>query len=116
MKNISKEQFEKLCAMFCPEQEICEFFGVSQSTIYEFCLKTYGEPFKTACLKFRALGKAKLRGAQINLAAKSAQMAMYLGQKYLEDQRDGFIVKEEQKELNEFVAMLTAAVEAHKDE
>ena len=55
---IDKNQFEKLCAMMCTEDEIAGFFGVSIDTLQRWCKRTYGEGFETTYSAKKARGKA----------------------------------------------------------
>ena len=86
-KEISKEEFEKLCGLQCTKGEIAGWFNCSEDTIERFCKKTYGESFAVVFDKKRGVGKISLRRTQWKLAEKSATMAIFLGKQYL-DQSD----------------------------
>lgn len=87
-KEIDKEQFEKLCGLQCTEEEICNWFDVTDKTLVSWCKATYGGSFSEVYAKKKALGKISLRRAQFRLAEKSAAMAIFLGKNYL-GQTDG---------------------------
>ena len=100
-KIINQEQFEKMCAIQCTLEEICDVFGVTDKTLNSWCKETYGTTFSEVFGKKRALGKMSLRRAQFRLAEKNAAMAIFLGKNYLgqtdqvetkiEFEDDGFI-------------------------
>jgi hypothetical protein len=87
-KEIDMEQFEKLCGLQCTEEEICNWFDITDKTLSSWCKSTYGSGFSEVYAKKRALGKISLRRAQFRLAEKSAAMAIFLGKNYL-GQTDG---------------------------
>lgn len=84
---IKKEDFEKLCALQCTEEEIAGFYDCSVDTINNWCKKTYGETFSETYKKKSAKGKMSLRRYQMKLAERNASMAIFLGKQYL-GQRD----------------------------
>lgn len=96
-KEIDKEQFEKLCALFCTENEICHWFGVTDKTLTRWCKETYNLSFSDVYEQKREVGKISLRRSQFQLAIKSPAMAIFLGKNYL-GQTDGDYIKKEQAE------------------
>lgn len=100
-KEISKDQFEKLCALQCTKEEICSFLEVSDKLIDKFCKETYKRSFSEVFAEKREVGKISLRRNQWKLSEKSAAMAIFLGKNYLgqtdkvqvtdEREDDGFI-------------------------
>lgn len=82
-KEIDKSQFEKLCGIQCTAEEICNFFEVSNKTLYKWVKKTYGENFSTVFRQKRSRGKISLRRTQFRLAESNASMAIFLGKNYL---------------------------------
>lgn len=84
---INKEEFEKLCALLCSEEEIASWFNVSVDTLCRWCKReynlTFAEIYKTKSEK----GKIALRRYQFKLAEKYPAMAIFLGKQYL-GQRD----------------------------
>ena len=86
---INKEEFEKLCALQCTEEEIAGFFDCTIDTICNWCKKTYNMTFLEIYKSKSAMGKISLRRSQFKLAQKSASMAIFLGKNYL-GQKDTF--------------------------
>lgn len=82
-KEINKSNFEKLCGLQCTAEEICDFFEVSDKTLYKWCKKTYGENFSVVFRQKKSKGKVSLRRSQFRLAEKSASMAIFLGKNIL---------------------------------
>jgi len=88
-KEISAEQFEKLCGIQCTLEEIASFFDCSQDTIERWCQRTYqnedGSPmcFADAYKVFSVNGKISLRRFQFKQAEKSYAMAIWLGKQWL---------------------------------
>lgn len=80
---IDKEEFEKLCAMQCTEEEIANFFDCSIDTINNYCKETYSETFSDTFKKKSASGKISLRRSQFKIAETNATMAIFLGKQYL---------------------------------
>lgn len=80
---IKKEDFEKLCALQCTEEEIAGFFDCSIDTINRWCKKEYGESFAETFKKKSSLGKMSLRRYQFRMAEKNPTMAIFLGKQYL---------------------------------
>lgn len=85
--NIDKEQFEKLCAIQCTEQEIAGFFGCHIDTVNNWCKRTYKKTFSDIYEQKSVPGKISLRRTQFRLAERNATMAIFLGKQYL-GQRD----------------------------
>nr|DAX52072.1 MAG TPA: putative terminase small subunit [Caudoviricetes sp.] len=92
--DISKQEFEKLCALQCTQEEICSFFDVTDKTLTAFCRRTYGMKFSEVFREKRGKGKIALRRSQFRLAERNATMAIFLGKQYL-GQRDVQDVKVE---------------------
>lgn len=101
LKEIDKEQFERLCAMQCTEEEICAWFDITDKTLTSWCKRTYKKSFSEIFKVKRKKGLISLRRAQFELAKNNPTMAIFLGKNYLEqtDKReekievgaDGFI-------------------------
>lgn len=91
--NIDKTEFEKLCGLQCTEAEICAWFGVVDKTLVAWCRDTYkkengeGMTFEEIYQIKKSRGKIALRRTQMQLAQKSATMAIFLGKQIL-GQRD----------------------------
>lgn len=101
-KYIDKAQFEKLCSLMCTEAEICGFFDCTEKTLARWCRDTYGKKFSQVYREKRNGGKIALRRYQMQLAQKSASMAIFLGKNYL-GQRDRveFANEDAMKKLDE---------------
>lgn len=82
-KEIDQEQFERLCAMQCTEEEICDWFEVTDKTLVGWCKRTYGKNFSEVFAQKRGRGKIALRRSQFRLAENNANMAIWLGKQYL---------------------------------
>ena len=83
-KEIDKDTFEKLCALFCTEDDIADFFECSVDTISRWCQRTYHTTFADIYRKKRAKGKVSLRRMQFESAQKgNATMQIWLGRNYL---------------------------------
>ncbi len=80
---IDKDQFEKLCALMCTQEEIADFFNCSADTVSRWCEREVGCGFADAYKKYSAQGKISLRRNQFVLSKKSAAMAIFLGKNYL---------------------------------
>lgn len=83
LKEIDKEQFEKLCALQCTLEEIAGFFRCSKDTVNAFCKREYGEGFSDTYIMYSQTGKVSLRRYQLELAKKSSAMAIFLGKQWL---------------------------------
>lgn len=84
--NITKEEFEKLCAIMCTQQEICGFFRVSHDTLLRWCKQEYGMTFEETFDQFSSDGKVSLRRTQFEQAKTNPTMAIFLGKQYLGQQ------------------------------
>lgn len=82
-KEIKKIDFEKLCALQCTQQEICDFIGVDHKTLTRWCKRTYRAEYSQVYQEKRAGGKVSLRRMQFKLAEKNAAMAIFLGKNIL---------------------------------
>lgn len=87
LKEIGKNEFEKLCGLQCTKEEICAFFSVTDKTLESWCKREYKRGFSEVFREKRGIGKISLRRHQFKLAEKNASMAIWLGRNYL-DQRD----------------------------
>lgn len=81
---IDKNQFEKLCSLFCTEEEIAGFFRVCEDTLLAWIKETYKVgSFREVYKTYSTNGKIALRRKQMNLASKDSRMAIFLGKNYL---------------------------------
>lgn len=82
--NISKEQFESLCAIQCTEEEILSVLNITDKTLNTWCNETYGCNFSEIFKEKRQLGKASLRRMQWKTAEKgNVTMQIWLGKNLL---------------------------------
>ena len=84
---IDREQFEKLCAIQCTEEEIASWFKCSVDTIERWCHRELKMSFAEAFKTWSADGKISLRRTQFKMAEHNCSMAIWLGKQYL-GQRD----------------------------
>lgn len=82
-KEIKKLEFEKLCALQCTQQEICDFLEVDHKTLTRWCKRTYHKEYSQVYAEKKSGGKISLRRLQFRLAEKSAAMAIFLGKNIL---------------------------------
>ncbi len=82
-KQIDQKQFENLCALQCTEEEICDWFDITDKTLARWCRETYNKRFSEVFREKRSGGKISLRRSQFRLAEKNATMAIWLGKQYL---------------------------------
>lgn len=87
LKEIDKQQFEKLCGLQCTLVEIAGFFDCSEDTIERWCVRNYKMKFAEVYKTHSQQGKIALRRYQMKLAERSAAMAIFLGKQLL-SQRD----------------------------
>lgn len=80
---IDSEQFKKLCAIQCTEEEIASWFKCSVDTIERFCKREYKLSFAESFKMFSADGKISLRRTQFKMAEHNCSMAIWLGKQYL---------------------------------
>lgn len=87
---IDKEQFQKLCAIQCTEEEIASWFRCSVDTIERFCKREFKMSFAESFKTWSADGKISLRRTQFRMAETNCSMAIWLGKQYLgqKDQQD----------------------------
>ena len=82
-KEIDRTQFEKLCGLQCTQAEIASYFDCSEDTIDRWCKREYQAYFAEVFKIKRGTGCISLRRMQMQLAEKSAAMAIFLGKNYL---------------------------------
>lgn len=112
-KNIDNEQFMKLCAMFCTEEEIAGFFSCSVDTIERYCKRTFHKTFAEAFKIYSAPGKISLRRNQFKLSEKSAAMAIFLGKNMLGQKESINEVEDENiKNIDEVLVKIATVAKA----
>lgn len=81
---IKKDEFEKLCNLWCTLIEIADFFDVSEDTVEAWCKNTYGETFTDVYKRKNSKGKIALRRWQMKSAEKgNVTMQIWLGKQHL---------------------------------
>jgi hypothetical protein len=85
---IPKEEFEKLCAIWCTLEEIAGFYDCSPDTIERWCKRTYKQTFADIYKRKSGTGAVSLRRKQFELAqAGDRVLLIWLGKQKL-GQRD----------------------------
>lgn len=92
-KNIDQKEFEKLCAIQCTKQEICDWFEITDKTLESWCKRTYKQGFSEVFRQKRGKGKVALRRNQFRLSETNVSMAIWLGKQYL-GQKDNLQVND----------------------
>lgn len=84
------KQFNDLIALGCKQDEICWWFRddkgkpANPDTLSRWCVRTFGVNFQEYSQKNGGMHlKIKLRKNQLELSAKNAAMAIFLGKNYL---------------------------------
>ena len=80
---ISKDFFEKLCALQCDIKEICGACNCTKEQLRNWCKQAYNADYNEVYRVKSTKGKITLRNLQFKLAEKSPTMAIYLGKVYL---------------------------------
>ena len=83
-KHIDKDNFEKLCGLFCTLTDIAAFFNVSEDTVERWCKRTYHVGFAEIYKKLSAAGRTSLRRWQFQAAERgNTSLLIFLGKNYL---------------------------------
>jgi hypothetical protein len=94
---VNWDEFDKLVAYQCTQQEIADFFGISVDSLDRACQRDRGEKLAEVWDKKKRAGRVKLKKAQFRIAESNhpaaATMAIFLG-KALLNQSDQPIDKE----------------------
>jgi hypothetical protein len=84
LKEISEEQFDKLCGIQCTLAEIANFFNCSEDTIENWCKRTFEMGFSDIYKQKRGGGRVSLRRKQMEVAMSgNVAMLIFLGKQYL---------------------------------
>lgn len=83
LKELDKQEFEKLCFLQCTINEICAWFGIDDKTLNKWCKKNYKANFSEVFSQKRKNGLISLRRTQFQLAETSPAMAIFLGKNLL---------------------------------
>lgn len=87
LKEIDKKSFEELCKLQCTQSEICSFFNITDKTLNNWCVRTYGERFSEVFSHYKEERKIALRRVQWRQAQNNVKMSIWLGKNWL-GQRD----------------------------
>lgn len=82
-KEIDRKNFEGLCGIQCTQEEICQFFDVTDKTLNSWCKRTYGESFSEVFAKKRGIGKISLRRAGFEMAKRNPSVHIFYAKNYL---------------------------------
>lgn len=107
-KEIDVKTFESLCGIQCTEEEICQFFDVTDKTLNSWCRRTYGHNFSEVFAQKRGIGKISLRRAGFKMAQKNPTVHIFYAKNFL-----GMTDKQEQiittvEDLTPLAEMLNA--------
>ena len=80
---IDRAQFEHLCALQCPEEEMAAWFGCGPEALRRWCKRQYRRGPELGMDQLRARGKVRLREQALVLAEKNATMMNLLLKSYL---------------------------------
>lgn len=82
-KPIVKDEFIKLCGMFCTLEEIANWFGCSEDTIERWCQREMKCSFADAFKRHSCLGRISLRRYLFKLAEKNPGVCIFMAKNYL---------------------------------
>lgn len=81
---INKDEFEKLCAIWCNEEEIAGWFNCSVDTLGRWCKRTYAITFAEVYSQKASKGCVSIRRKQFELAQSgNVSMLIWLGKQKL---------------------------------
>lgn len=107
-KPIDKKAFESLCGIQCTQEEICQFFDVTDKTLNAWCKRTYSKGFSEVFAQKRGIGRISLRRSGFELAKKNPTVHIFYAKNFL-----GMTDKQEQiittvEDLTPLAEMLNA--------
>ena len=82
-KEIDKKNFEGLCAIQCTQEEICQFFNVTDKTLTAWCRRTYGAGLSEVFAQKRGIGRISLRRAGFEMAKKNPAVHIFYAKNFL---------------------------------
>lgn len=82
-KEINQKQFEKLCAMQCTQEEICDWFEVQDDTLNSWCKRTYKKSFSEVFKQKRSVGKISLRRSGFQMAQSNPSVHIFYAKNFL---------------------------------
>jgi hypothetical protein len=87
LKEISWDDFDKLCAIQCTGEEIAAFFEIDYDTLNSICKRERGKGFSDCFAQKRQSGKISLRRRQFQSALEgNPSMMIWLGKNWLGQQ------------------------------
>ena len=106
-KVINQKQFESLCAIQCPQEEICNVLDVTDKTLTRWCNEVYDLSFSEVYEQKRDIGRMSLRRNQFKLAeGGNTTMQIWLGKQVLKQSEnpimDNIKLKELELKIKEF--------------
>lgn len=85
---IIKDDFERLCGLFCTLDDVSGWFKCSPDTIERWVKRTYKETFADILKRYSSSAKVSLRRKQLELANRgSVPLLIWLGKQHL-NQKD----------------------------
>ena len=100
-KEIDQKEFEKLCALQCTQQEICDWFYIDHKTLDKWCKEVYEKSFSQVFTQKRGIGRVSLRRNQWKLSENNVAMAIFLGKNFLGQKDKQEIDLSERKQIKE---------------
>jgi len=83
-KEVNWEEFDKLCAIQCTEEEIAAWYDMTIDTLNARCKEEYGQTFSEVYAQKRQEGFSSLRRYQFKRATGGSDtMLIWLGKQYL---------------------------------
>lgn len=82
-KEIDQKSFEGLCGIQCTQQEICQFFDITDKTLNAWCKRTYGKGFSEVFAIKRGLGKISLRRSGFEMAKHNPSVHIFYAKNFL---------------------------------
>lgn len=83
-KEVNWEEFDKLCAIQCTEEEIAAWYDMTIDTLNARCKEEYGQTFSEVYAQKRQKGFSSLRRNQFKRATGGSDtMLIWLGKQYL---------------------------------
>lgn len=83
-KEITKEEFEKLCGLHCTLEEAAGWFHMSADTLNARLVEMYGQTFSEVFKRYSAPGKVSLRRKMFELAlGGNVTMCIWLSKQHI---------------------------------
>lgn len=82
-KEIDRKSFESLCGIQCTQEEICQFFSVTDKTLNSWCKRQYGKGFSEVFAEKRGMGRISLRRAGFDMAKRNPSVHIFYAKNFL---------------------------------